>query len=432
MVYLSQFAGMIIYTYTRCLGVYENTKERAEIVEITKCSARFNEFSYTPQPKGGTPMKKIVILFASLFALLLLLPRVPFVVAAATPGAGVTVRIEGVDASIAYGDVYAYTFREALESLAAACELTLTFTTNGTQNNLYSIGEETEVEAPGQWLGYIQRGDEIIRQEAYLELPLQNGDALVLYRGDPENTLIITHFTIEATDSGLVFFVGADCTDWIEEDGIWEAQTFVQPTEGVTVHVLLPSGELTATTDETGYCTVEIETPCVFAYYAEGYRSDATPLCVRTAKQQTTYGFEADTVTRAEAVAFFVAMLNIPRDQPIEIPFNDVDEATRLYEAILAATTAEWVVGYEDGTFRPGIPMDWMQMCVLAERMLPERMQHQVTETEDAIPDILPDWAVVAANSAIAAGLLDGIEAGWTDAVTVEMLLRFYENTLIG
>lgn len=349
-------------------------------------------------------------------------------------GAQVYVRIEGRSQTRAEGTVAAYTFRESLERLAADNGLTLTFAQSGADSRLLSVEgpadatdnrETASPETGEQWTGYIIRNEQVVRQEAYLDIPLLSGDEVVLYFGIPDETRVVTQFTCEYEEGTLLFYVAYSGTDWRQVDGTWVPHAYVLPLEGINLHVTLPDGQETSLrTGADGHASLPCDTPGVVRYYAEGYRDGKAPLIVRTSEHLSPCGFDTEVVTRAGAVAFMMHMytLETEKDRPLDIWFSDINEETAFYNELIAAANRGLIAGYEDGTFRPDQPVDLMQVCVLTARLFPA-----LYDEGPAIEE-LPLWAAGAAGGLYHAGLLEGVGTAWADTVTPEMLVTLYQN----
>jgi hypothetical protein len=322
-------------------------------------------------------MQKAVLLI--FLTIILFLPA--SVTARAATFARVHIRAEGADGTIAAGETAAFTFDEALKNLAENFGIKLTFTQSAQNSGLtkveHSGGQTAETGTGGQWLGYILRNGDIVRQKNFLGLSLESGDELVLYAGDYNRTKIASHFTAEASADGVSFFIGSTETEWLEENNIWALHTSVRPIEGANIHLSLPDAELSARTDTEGRLFIPAAEPGVAYYYAEGYQPEAVPLLVRTPVAEVVCGFDmaAETVTRAEAVTFLQNALAGIIDEADHsaapaFSFTDVTPETKYADKIYAAVSGGFVFGYEDGTFRPDEPISILQLTVLASRIL--------------------------------------------------------------
>jgi len=230
----------------------------------------------------------------------------------------VAIRVEGAFETYAAGSVNANTFREALEIISEEFELILTYVQSGARYELIGVKKSVEADLDieliqGEWSGYVGRKNEIIRQENFLELALEEGDEVVLFFGDPDGTLILSQLFFKEIEGGLVFTAGASEINWTEENGFWIPETKTIPVEGVTIRLEIPGGAITAVTDENGSCFFEAPKPSVVSYFADGYREGEAPRIVRTQRRFARHGFYgAETeATRALAVAFLMNMYAI-------------------------------------------------------------------------------------------------------------------------
>ncbi|MDR1664851.1 MAG: S-layer homology domain-containing protein [Clostridiales bacterium] len=399
-------------------------------------------------------MKKISI-FLLLFALLFI--HAADVNAATGPmGFRASFRIESATETLIYGAVNAYSLSQALEVMAAGRGLTLTYTQRGSESRLTGMefretGEDVNAGISGEWSAYVIRRGEVVRQDAFLDMPIENGDEAVVYFGVADETRIVTHFTCEATAEALTFFVGAETMEWAEDSGEWSPREYVLPIEDAFIHVDLPGGgQATGLTDSEGRAAVLNTKPGYARFYAEGYRQGRVPLIVRTLAQTALCGFDegAEAVSRAETAAFLVNTLAEGNTKPARrVPaFSDVTERHPLYGEISAAASFGIVAGYEDNTFRPDEPVTLLQLCAMVSRIFPEvnktaasyadesggvetNVDHETadeTETEAVSP--IPEWALPATEGMTEAGWLENIGAGWNDLITPETLNQLYKN----
>ena len=394
-------------------------------------------------------MKKFIFIF-TIAALFISSPAAAYAETGPAGAPLVSVRIEGAERVIAHGTAAAYSFREAVEELAAQSNLTLTFIQSGADSKLTGVeGGSIEI---GEWLGFVMRDGQLLRRDAYMDIPLRNGDEAVLYQGDAAETKIITHTECAQSEDGLRFFFGVTLTDWAEEDGTWLPLSTITPVENITVHVMVPGRpEQTVITDSSGSALLPFDdfpggvAPCAASYYAEGYVTGKAPLIVRTNETRAPFGFASEeSVTRAEAVAFLFNMFEMKTEAKDNTsPFDDITPQTAWYNEITAAAGLGLVQGYDDGMFRPETPISLMQLCAIAGRLFPDIMdaealamggdteedEPETDETEAAAYDenTLPGWAS-AMEFMLREGMLDGVGDGHADIITPEKLVKLYGN----
>lgn len=115
-------------------------------------------------------------------------------------------------------------------------------------------------------------------------------------------------------------------------------------------------------------------------------------------------------VTRAEFVSILQKALGLARPEQTKTTFADVKEGAWYCDAVLAASAAGIVSGYQDGTFRPNSTITREEISVILSRVLKLSGKEQSGGFKDG--DSISSWSKSAVFSAAEKGLLKGYEDG--------------------
>ncbi|MBE3580926.1 MAG: S8 family serine peptidase [Thermoanaerobacteraceae bacterium] len=114
-------------------------------------------------------------------------------------------------------------------------------------------------------------------------------------------------------------------------------------------------------------------------------------------------------VTRAEFVALLVRLAGWPVDSSPELPFTDAAEIPSWARGVVAAARERGlVVGFEDGTFRAGLPVTRAEAAALLVRYLGDRAPSPAPNPPFRDWGQAPPWSRQVLARAFAAGLLRG------------------------
>lgn len=114
----------------------------------------------------------------------------------------------------------------------------------------------------------------------------------------------------------------------------------------------------------------------------------------------------SETITRAEFVALVNRAFGFTAEQPAD--FSDVPADDWFARDVMRAVAAGYVLGYEDGTFRPNDAISRQEVAVILARLL--RLE-DAAEAASAFSDA----AEIAFRGAVGAALLTGLIMGYPD-----------------
>ena len=363
-------------------------------------------------------MKKIITCFLALIFLCSNLT----VYADLSQGYNVTVSIESYDKNLARRNIKAFTFKEAIQKLAAEKNLELTFIQDGHKSRIYSVNgiENTHFGDNDRWLGCIVRDAQILNPDGFIELALEENDLVLLYYGDPEETSIISQFTTEEKNNSVLFTLLTEYTEWKQENAGWVKNTQVFGVENVKIHLTHPDGTVKIlNTGQKGTATAALTKLGVYQYYGESYLFNHSPGIVRTIDFYELFGAkDRSMITRGEAAAFIVNTMKLEQKETVK-EFIDVTPGSPHYEEIMTAVSNLLISGYGDGTFRPDESATMLDLCLMLSGLYSE--SEGTYETLD-----VPDWAQERINRLASAGILNGLETDWYGPVAVESLMKIY------
>lgn len=331
--------------------------------------------------------------------------------------------IQGHDRELAQGGVYAYTFKEAIQQLSSNNNINIVFSHEGAKSGIYSVNNIKNGFIPdGGWHGYIIRGGSYLKPDEYLDMSMENGDEIVLYYGNANETKIITDFTLSEENGTLTFRVSTAYTLWSQGSGKWEKDMVDEKLSGVNIHLIMPGGSRKILkTSSLGIASTKVSKLGVYKYYAESYVSGGLPLVVRTTNNLFIYGVkDEENVTRAEAAAFLVNLFGLPDSREPAL-FSDVSMDMEYGDEIYAAAGAGIISGFSDNTFRPEEPVNQLQMAVMLSKVYDKKSD--MTEFDESE---LPKWAVGAISPAVYYNILSNMDIDWFGSVTKWMLQQIY------
>lgn len=379
---------------------------------------------------GGIILKKYKFLF--LFSLILIvIVFYVYNVKASTDNLEphVNVYIEGYDKTIAYDEVNAYTFADALKKTTKNKNIDIMIQQDGNKAEIYSIdgimnNKFTQLD---KWYGYIVRNNTIIEQEKYLNLKLQNNDDIILYYGDLNKTEKIIDIYSEVDDNiasnVIQFKIRSQYTKWNEKDGKWTASGENKSVEDVKIYVSTPKNNVEVITDVNGQANIELDGTGVYSYYAEGYRNNDVPVIVKTKKYYSVYGINnEDKITRAEAVSFLVNYCKIENNNDIKYEFNDILN-DKHYEEINTAVSNGIINGYSDSTFKPNKNITFLELGIMLYNIYGEEDYIQHKDIKE-----IPQWAQKYIGFVVDKGFFDGINIEWNHSVNSDDILKLYFN----
>ena len=113
-------------------------------------------------------------------------------------------------------------------------------------------------------------------------------------------------------------------------------------------------------------------------------------------------------ITRAEVATIFFRLLSAAnKNLTMPTAFNDVAAGEWYTQAINYLASIQILNGYEDGSFRPNMPITRAEFATVASRF-----DNLAATSTNAFPDIAEHWAKVYINSAYAKGWVNGYPDG--------------------
>ena len=113
------------------------------------------------------------------------------------------------------------------------------------------------------------------------------------------------------------------------------------------------------------------------------------------------------TITRAEFVKMINSAFGFAATSGISNPFSDVAAGQWHFTNVMAAVTKGYILGYEDGTFRPGATITRQETAVILDRIM--MLENTVDDEQMAavtIKDSVGAWASNSVKRVVAAGLM--------------------------
>ena len=114
------------------------------------------------------------------------------------------------------------------------------------------------------------------------------------------------------------------------------------------------------------------------------------------------------TITRAEFVKMINKAFGFVATSGISNPFSDVAEGQWYFDNVMAAVTKGYILGYEDGTFRPDETISRQETAVIIDRIM--MLENTVSDEQKSavtINDSIGAWASNSVKYVVAAGLMD-------------------------
>lgn len=336
-------------------------------------------------------------------------------------GAQVSVSIQSFNQELARGEVYAYTFKEAIQRLSAnSSSVTITFNQSGTQSSIHSVnGIDNNHFSSGGWYGYIVRGTQTLRPDNYLDVLLENDDEIVLYYGHAIDTKIVSKFSAVLHNSFVTFQAASTYTEWLESNGVWVKDERNENISDLKIHLFLPGGgQKVLKTNAVGSVSARLSKLGMYRFYGEDYRTGSIPGVVRTNDHYFFYGVaDPEHVSRAEAAAFVVGLFDIDKNPSGSDRFLDVNEKTPYQAEIRTALSAGIVKGFTDETFKPNDDVSVMQLAIMltqAETGIENPTAYYTTG--------LPAWAQSKIDTGIQQRLIVPLGKDWLETITQQDL----------
>ncbi len=114
------------------------------------------------------------------------------------------------------------------------------------------------------------------------------------------------------------------------------------------------------------------------------------------------------TITRAEFVKMINSAFGFTATNGISNPFSDIATSQWHFTNVMAAVTKGYILGYEDGTFRPDATITRQETAVIIDRIM--MLENTVSDEQMAavtINDSVGAWASNSVKRVVAAGLMN-------------------------
>ncbi len=269
--------------------------------------------------------------------------------------ASVKVRVESHDKTIAQGNAQGVTFQEAINNFSEENNIDILYNINDgfvAINSVENIRNKSLGSDDG-WFAYINRNGEIIVGSTILTSTLEDGDQLVIYYGDPEETEIINVPTLKFDDNTLNF----------------EINSHTNPS-GIKIHIITPKKtQRILISDETGHLFTSVNDLGHYQYYAEYYNYSSYPKIVKTETTDFFVGSkDGDKVTRGEAIDFIINQFDVKPFGNTD-SFLDIEPNLFYYNEAIIAKSNNILSGYSDGTFRGDNYITLSELSVIISRI---------------------------------------------------------------
>ncbi|MDR2938800.1 MAG: S-layer homology domain-containing protein [Clostridiales bacterium] len=332
----------------------------------------------------------------------------------------VSVRVESYNKTILSTVVNAYTFRGAIDRLAADNGIDVVYSQLGKIAVINSIGgiRNNKFNDGDRWFGYVKRDGLVIQLGDYLSQSLKNGDELVLYYGKEGYTQVVSEVDITENSGAISFYLKSKYSTG--------GQTFEKPSSNVKIYLTTPDNQRRILiTNNLGKAITELKKFGVYSYILQDAVVNSCPNVVKSESGYFFYGLnDQGSITRAEAAAFLVSFFKLS-PEGAAFSFSDVNESHLLYNEINAAAANNLILGYEDGTFKPDDKINLLQLSIMVSNTLQDKSLKEVEGLE-----ALPSWAKAPVSNVVYNGLLSGMAVDFEKPVSGGDLIIIYNNLL--
>lgn len=336
-------------------------------------------------------------------------------------GEKVDVRIESFDRTIVEDTVLATTFLEAVQRAANGHDIIVS--QDNKEKKIDSVDgiKNNAAVKDCKWYGFVLRNGNVMQSSDYLDIPLQNGDKVVLYYGN-QSTKVTVPLQEKKEANKLTLTAQIAYDKWSLENGKTQSKSIVEPLSGVNIHIEMPDGtQQMMAADPNGQSVFSFNKIGYYTYYAEKYIKNKAPEIVKTEKVTILFGVkDLNGITRGEFAAILCQRLGLEKNTD-SIHFSDI-KGNISEQEILKAVSAGFLSGYTDGRFMPNQKITLLESVVALSRFYKED-----DLTKSKIEGV-PEWAWESVNKAIKHNIIESKKQNFDKAVSVSELERMLSN----